>query len=83
MENEMSRMERLIQDLLYLAKLENADLNFNFEYTNLSDLLTSIYEKYITIAKQKNLTLSLSISSNCNYEYLCDQQRLEQAIIIY
>lgn len=82
MENEMSRMERLIQDLLCLAKIENTDLNFNFEYTNLSDLLTSIYEEYITIAKQKKLTLSLSISANCNYEYLCDQQRLEQAIII-
>lgn len=82
MENEMSGMERLIQDLLCLTKIENADPGFNFESTNLSDLLTSIYEKYISIADQKNLTLSLAISANCNYDFLCDRQRLEQAIII-
>lgn len=82
MENEMSRMERLIQDLLCLTKVENADLNFNFECINLADLLKSIYEKYVTIARHKNITLSLSISDDCNYDCLCDRQRIEQAIII-
>lgn len=82
MENEMSRMERLIQDLLCLIKVENAELSFNFEYINLADLLKSIYEKYVTIAKHKNITLSLSISGDCNNDCLCDRQRMEQAIII-
>lgn len=82
MENEMSRMERLIQDLLCLTKVENAELNFNFENVNLADLLKSIYEKYIAIAEHKNLSLSLSISADCNYECFCDRQRIEQAIII-
>lgn len=82
MENEMSRMERLIQDLLCLIKVENAELNFNFECVNLANLLKSIYEKYVTIAKQRNITLSLSISGDCNYDCLCDRQRVEQAIII-
>ncbi len=82
MEHEMSRMERLIQDLLYLAKVENAELSFHFENVRLSDLLKSIYEKYAAIAKQKNLTLSLSISTDCNYGCLCDRQRMEQAIVI-
>ncbi len=82
MEHEMSRMERLIQDLLCLAKVENAELSFHFENVRLSDLLKSIYEKYAAIAKQKNLTLSLSISTDCNYGCLCDRQRMEQAIVI-
>lgn len=82
MENEMSRMERLIQDLLCLTKFENAKLNFDFECVNLADLLKSVHEKYVTIAKQKNITLSLSISGNCSYDCLCDRQRMEQAIII-
>lgn len=81
-ENEMSRMERLIQDLLCLTKVENAALGFNFEHVNLADLLTSVYEKYAAIAQSRDLTLSLSISADCNYDCLCDRQRIEQAIII-
>ncbi len=82
METEMFRMERLIQDLLCLTKLENTKLSFYFETVSLAELLRSIYEKYIVIAKRRNLTLSLSISANCNYDCLCDRQRMEQAIVI-
>lgn len=81
-EPEISRMERLIQDLLCLAKMENADPGFQFESVNLADLLTSIYEAYAAIARQKNLTLSLSIAGDCHYDCLCDRQRMEQVIII-
>lgn len=82
MEHEMSRMERLIQDLLCLTKAQNAELGFYFEHVNLADLLSSIYEKYADIVKSKNLTLSLSISKDCNYDCYCDRQRIEQVIVI-
>lgn len=82
MENEMSRMERLIGDLLCLSKMENAEFDFIFNHTDLAKLLTEIYETYTAIAKSKNLALSLSIAADHDYKCLCDSQRIEQAIII-
>lgn len=78
----MSRMERLIQDLLCLVKMEQAALSFEFELVNLTDLVTSIYEKYFDIAKRKNISLSLLKDELCNCICLCDAQRIEQVIII-
>lgn len=82
MDSEMSRMERLIGDLLCLTKTQQAVLNFQYESINLNDLLKDIYEKYHELAKNKHLTLTLSIAETCNYNYVCDSQRIEQMITI-
>ncbi len=82
MENEMSRMERLIEDLLCLSKMENAEYPFHFEHTDLAVLLTAAYDKYAALAASRNLTLSLSIAAGYDYNCLCDSQRIEQAVII-
>lgn len=81
-EREISGMERLIQDLLYLAKAENAAFCFHFAPVNLASLLTFVYEKYIDEAQNKNVSLSLSIAENGSYDCLCDEQRIAQAITI-
>lgn len=82
MEREMSGMERLIQDLLYLAKVENAAFRFHFTHVNLASLLASVYEKFLDDAQNKNVSLSLSMADGCNYDCLCDGQRIAQAITI-
>ncbi len=82
MENEMSRMERLIQDLLCLSKAENATWSFLREPVALDHLLQGIYEKFAATAADKNLFLSLSTADGCDYNCLCDRQRIEQAITI-
>ncbi len=82
LEHEMSRMERLVGDLLYLSKVENAGLKFHFEHVSLADLLTSIYEQYAEIAQKKRLTFSITIAAPGDYSCFCDRQRIEQAIII-
>lgn len=80
MNNEMSRMERLIQDLLSLTKAGLPSMNFQFQPVWMGDLLEEIYQNYKEIAKKKQLALSLSKEDNCCC--LCDPQRLEQLIII-
>ncbi len=82
MENEMSRMERLIEDLLCLSKMENAEYPFHFEDTDLAVLLTAAYDKFAALAKSRNLALSLSITADYDYNCLCDSQRIEQAVTI-
>lgn len=81
MDSEMSGMERLIQDLLCLTKAQNAKLSFYYEHVNLADLLSSIYEKYYETSKDKQLTLSLSIAADCNYDCYCDKKRIGQALV--
>ncbi|TGY98376.1 HAMP domain-containing histidine kinase [Petralouisia muris] len=80
MDNEMSRMERLIQDLLSLTKAGQPSMNYQFQPIRPGDLLEEIYQKYKKIAKEKQIALSLSKEGKrcC----LCDPQRLEQLIII-
>ncbi len=82
MDSEMARMERLIGDLLCLTKTQQATLDFQFESVNLVVLLNNIYEKYFDIAKDKQLTLTLSIKESDHYNCLCDPQRIEQVITI-
>ncbi len=87
MDTEMSRMERLIQDLLCLAKAEQAALHFQFQPANLADLLQSAYEKHAPIAAEKQISLTLiPICSQGQPKQepicLCDPQRIEQAVAI-
>lgn len=82
MGNEMSRMERLIQDLLCLAKVERAELNFQFEPVNLAELVESVYEKYKEIAEKKEIILSCSRKEGQDYHCVCDWRRVEQVLVI-
>lgn len=82
MDSEMSRMERLIEDLLCLTKTQQAALKFQYKSVSLSGLLRDIYEKYSKLAQNKHLTLTFSIEETCNYNYVCDPQRIEQMITI-
>lgn len=82
MENEMSRMERLIQDLLCLSKAEQAGWSIVKEPVALDHIIKGIYEKFAATAADKNLILSLSIADGCDYSCLCDRQRIEQALTI-
>lgn len=92
LDKEMSRMERLIQDLLCLVKMEQAGLHFQFQPVCLTELLQSVFEKYAPLAAQKQISLHCSIPTSSAPQavtnelmgiYLsCDPQRIEQAVII-
>ena len=84
----MSRMERLIQDLLCLVKMEQADLHFQFQPVCLTDLLQSVYEKYAPLAAEKQICLRCCIptlpplQAKEDTACACDPQRMEQAVTI-
>ncbi len=82
MDCEMSRMERLIQDLLCLAKVEQAKLSIQFETVELGDLVEGIGEKYAEIAKERGISFSFLKEEGYDYGCICDFQRIEQVVII-
>lgn len=81
LDSEMSRMERLVQELLCLAKAEHADLDFQFRKISLNRLMDDIYVKHILLAKEKGITLCYHAPKE-NCDCICDPQRIEQVITI-
>lgn len=80
-DGEMSRMERLIQDLLCLSKAEQAALNFQFQRVSLKMLLDSVCEKQILLAKERGIAFFYQTTDE-SFDCICDPQRIEQVIVI-
>ncbi len=77
--NESDRMNKLIINLLDLAKLESQN---NVEKTNIN--LSKIFEKTILpfegIMFEKNIKLSYDIPDNI--EFICDEEQIKELIVI-
>lgn len=81
LDGEMSRMERLIQDLLCLAKAEHAVLDVQFQKVSLNKLVDDVCEKYILLAKERGIILCYQPAGE-SCDCICDPQRIEQVIVI-
>lgn len=82
LEEEIKRMEHLINDLLFLSKAEQSTVNYEFKPVNLPVLLSSTYDKYLPIAEEKQILFSLDMKKFGDLWCICDSQRIEQVIII-
>lgn len=82
MDNEMAQMERLVQDLLCLAKAEQAELGFSFAPVDLAALAEQVYGAYLGMAGQKGISLSFVKEEGCSYSCFCDAQRVEQVLVV-
>lgn len=60
-DSEVSRMSRLIQDLLLLSSLDAGNWSFHMEKINIDTLLISLYTKFEQICEKKNILLQLNI----------------------
>lgn len=79
--NEIDRLNRLINDLLELSRLQNTQSAFKCESFNLVSLVREVYDRYHVFAQNKGLTIELE--SNLNDEMiLCNEDRLEQVLTI-
>lgn len=79
--NEIDRLNRLINDLLELSRLQNTQSAFKCESFNLVSLVREVYDRYHVFAQNKGLTIDLE--SNLNDEMiLCNEDRLEQVLTI-
>ena len=80
---EVSRMSRLIQDLLLLSSLDAGNWSFHMEEINVDTLLISLYTKFEPICKGKGILLQLCIAEE-NYPTLfSDADRLDQIISVF
>jgi len=77
--NESDRMNKLIINLLDLAKLEN-DNNITLSTINLSKVLEKTILPFEGIMYEKNIKLTYNIDDNI--EYLCNEEQIKELIVI-
>lgn len=80
---EVSRMSRLIQDLLSLSSLDAGSWSFHMEEINIDTLMINLYTKFERICRKKNIILQLSIPDECYPTFYSDANRLNQIISIF
>lgn len=78
---EIERLNRLINDLLELSRLQNTDLAFKESKFNLRNLITDLSDRYQFLASEKQLEFNTSIDLK-NDELLSNEDRVEQVLTI-
>lgn len=82
MEEEGTRMQHLISDMLLLANSDSKHFHLQTSACQPDLILLNVYEKYETIARRKQIFLGISlpdeILSDCN----CDTERMVQVLSI-
>ncbi|MBF7097264.1 sensor histidine kinase [Alkalibacter mobilis] len=78
--DETKRMEKVVTDLLFLAKVDAGQLVLDKEVFNLSYLITNTSEKLMPIAAQRNISIYNSIDDKIYI--FADMMRMTQLVII-
>ncbi|WP_339249936.1 ATP-binding protein [Sporosarcina sp. FSL W8-0480] len=77
--DESKRMSRLVTDLLDLARMESGHMRLYKDHFSLIPFLNRVLNKFMQIARDSNVELSLSYEENDNGTILfADDDRLEQ-----
>lgn len=82
-ESEISRMTRLIQDLLLLSSIDAGNWIFHKSEINVDTLLINLYEKYEIICRQKSIDLQIKMPNECFPSIISDEDRINQIISIF
>ncbi len=81
-EAEISRMTRLIQNLLLLSSIDAGNWIYHKSEINVDTLLVSLYDKFVNICNQKAIDLQINMPEECFPSLFSDEDRLNQIISI-
>lgn len=82
MNEESLRMKHLIDDMLVLANSDSCHLPVHMASYQPDEILISVYEKYTSLASQKNIRLSIHLPDELLPDILCDRERMMQVFTI-
>ncbi|MDS0525147.1 HAMP domain-containing histidine kinase [Clostridium sp. SHJSY1] len=77
---ESKRLSEIVDDLLYLSKLDSMNMEFNFKRLNLEDIIKNSIERVNGIAVKNNKTITCS-NNNKDLMLLLDEEKFTRAII--
>jgi signal transduction histidine kinase len=81
-DSEISRMSRLVNDMLSLASADNQSWSLQLQPADMDLLMLNAYEAFQPLAVDKNIQLSLSLPNESLPRCKCDPQRMEQVLTI-
>ncbi len=80
MNNEVDRLNRIIERLLELTKNDSAHNRAEFETVNVNRLLEVIVRKLRPLAKERGIALSFAHSAEDEVEMLLDKDKIYEAV---
>ncbi len=78
---EIDRMERIIENLLTLAKSESGEMILDVKRFSLSDMILALYMQAKTLAENKQITVNLCIEVDEELQIVGDELRLRQLFL--
>lgn len=78
---ESLALKRLVNDLLDLSRLQNAEFSLNLEQVNLCDIISEVRRSAENMAKEKELTVTTEVDTGV-YFMQGDYLRLRQLLMI-
>ncbi len=78
---EIDRMERIIENLLTLAKSESGEMILDVKRFSLSDMILALYMQSKTLAENKRIVVNLSIEVDEELQIIGDELRLRQLFL--
>jgi signal transduction histidine kinase len=79
--NEADRLNRLVNSLLNLSRLESAKVNFNIKKVDIKEIVENVIELMYPKIKNSNIKLNREYEDELIYEALADEDKTEQIII--
>ena len=76
----VERLDRLIEDILDISRLESGTLKFIVQKTVISEMITEVEETMSSNASVKNISLNTDVIDNLP-DLIIDQDRIKQVII--
>lgn len=78
--DETKRMTVLVEDLLYLSRLDNIEENYRFSNICINALLHNCYDRLNGIAINKNIALHLEYLEDDLLHFYADEEKIGRAI---
>jgi two-component system sensor histidine kinase CssS len=76
---ESKRMTRLVEDLLYLSRLEAIEENYQFSKIDVANMLRTAVDRMAIIAEKNEVSIKLEIEEDCG-TLLGDEEKLIRAV---
>lgn len=78
-QNEIGRLNRLINDLLDLSAIESGNIKLSIKEVNIDELIKQTIIKFQQRIKDKEINIQVSFQQKDNMAY-CDKDRMEQVL---
>lgn len=82
MQEESTRMQHLISDMLFLANSDSGQWSLRYEACQPDALLVNTFESYEPLAGKRGISLSIYLPEELIRNFYCDEERIKQVFSI-